>query len=321
METPAPLRCVVAVPFHRDVALLERALASLRAQSDRAWTAIVVDDSADEPTRAALDDMWARLASADPRWSLDRPGRQLGIAGAFQRCFDVAVARGADILTVLHADDLLGPEYLARVRAAHEAFPAAAAVAVLAAPIDDADRPTRTLGDTVKHLLWPRRAEVLRGDRGLRRLLTGQFLYCPAVSFRAAAIVNGTVPRWNPRWRQVMDLELFAGTLLRGGEIALVSAGSREQPLYRYRRHHASATTQHTATLHRALEEAQVSEELRELARRRGWHRSARAARWRVTVRANTALQAAALLRRDGRAARRAMMLAVAPRPERRTIR
>ena len=67
--------------------------------------------------------------------------------------------------------------------------------------------------------MWPRRTTTLIGERGLQRLLRGQFFYCPAVSYRLALVPR---PAWDPRWRQVMDLMLYGRVLLAGGSIELL---------------------------------------------------------------------------------------------------
>ena len=53
----------------------------------------------------------------------------LGVAGSFNRCFELAVEHGAELAMILHADDLLEPGYVAVVRAAHAASPDATCVA------------------------------------------------------------------------------------------------------------------------------------------------------------------------------------------------
>jgi GT2 family glycosyltransferase len=68
----------------------------------------------------------------------------LGLAGNFNRCL---AAPGTEIVTILHADDLLEPHYVATVRAAHDDVPTAACVAPMASAIDALGRPIDTLVD------------------------------------------------------------------------------------------------------------------------------------------------------------------------------
>ena len=125
----------------------------------------------------------------------------------------------AEIVTVFHADDVLEPGYVAAVRSAHRMFPTASCVAPRVTVVDRDGMPTRTLGDSVKSLLWPRELPMtLVGDDGLARLMHGLFFYCPSVSYRVDLLPE---LRFDDRWQQVMDLDLYARTLLDGGSIVL----------------------------------------------------------------------------------------------------
>ena len=74
--------------------------------------------------------------------------------------------------------------------------------------------------------MWPDGLAALEGERGLQLLVRGQFFYCPAVSYRLSAVPEQA---WTDRWRQVMDLDLYARILLAGGRIGL--EGASELPL------------------------------------------------------------------------------------------
>jgi glycosyltransferase involved in cell wall biosynthesis len=264
----------IAIPFWSGLPYLEAALRSLLAQTDPDWTAVVVDDASPEPGAAALVE---RLAS--PRLTYVRNESNLGLAGNFNRCLEVT---GADLVTIFHADDLLAPEYVATVRAGHRRAPEAVCVAVMARAIDARGAEIDTLADRVKRLLWPKQPVVqLSGDRGLARLMHGQFIYCPAVSYRVVLLPE---LRFDPRWRQVMDLDLFARLLLTGGTFLL-----DRRPMYRYRHHPGTVTQVNTATRLKFEEEARVAEEVAVAAGRLGWHRTRWAARIRWTTRANRA--------------------------------
>ncbi len=291
----------VMVPFYADVDLLRGALASVQRQTDPDWRCIVVDDGATDVGVGVLV-----AAFADPRFEYVKNEGNLGVAATFNRCFELAVQIGAALVVVLHADDELEPCYVATMRAAHAHRPEVACLAPRVTVIDAAGEVATPLPDMVKAALRPRRLGELRGERGLRILLRGQFFYCPAVSFRLAEIDR---PAWDERWRQVMDLQLFATVLLDGGAIGLETAR-----VYRYRRHAASVTQVNSVELLRTVEETELSRELALLARGRGWRRAARSARCRWTVRAQAMVCAATLLvGRRWRPARRAIALATRP--------
>jgi glycosyltransferase involved in cell wall biosynthesis len=213
-----------------------------------------------------------------------RNERNLGISANFNRCLELGSAE-ADIVTVFHADDELEPGYVAAVADAHRTFPDAACVAPKVTVIGTSGQPTRTVGDTVKQMMWPRRLPTaLVGDRGLARLMHGLFFYTPSVSYRVELLPS---VRFDERWRQVQDLDFFARVLLDGGSIAFVA-----DRVYRYRRHDATMTAQNSRSLVRLDEEVAISREVVLAARDKGWPRSARAARLRLTVRLNGLLEA-----------------------------
>jgi hypothetical protein len=235
---------------------------------------------------------------------LERNPWTLGLAGNFNRCLEVAADRGAELAIVLHADDVLEPGYVERVRAVHARYPAAPCVAPKVTVIDAEGRPHLPLPDRVKAWLWPRGATSLEGERGLQRLLRGQFFYCPAVSYRLALVPQ---PAFEAQWRQVMDLVLYGRVLLDGGSIVLV-----DEPLYRYRRHAASETQQNSATLARTEEEHAACRELCARAAAMGWRRAVRTGRLRLTVRLQCLVQAVlALARGRVRLAAHAVVVAV----------
>ena len=294
----------VMVPFYSNVEYLRQTLHSVIAQTDPGWRCVVVDDS---PEDQGIDTLVADLG--DDRITVERNPTNLGVAGSFNRCFDLAWERGAELAMILHADDLLEPGYIATVRTAHAAAPDATCVATKVTVIDASGAPTRTIPDTVKAWLWPKRLDRLHGERGLQLLLRGQFFYCPAVSYRMAAIAALDGQAWNEHWTQVMDLELYGRVLLSGGTIVLEPA-----PVFRYRRHQQSMTQLNSATMQRTLEETEVCRMFAARAAGLGWKRASRAGQVRTTVRLQSLLQFGRLgVRGKARAAARALMLSVRP--------
>lgn len=266
----------ITVPFLSGLTYLEQALRSLLTQSEPEWSAIVVDDAGPQPAADLVD------ALADSRLRCVRNPANLGVAANFNRCLELG-AEVADVVVVFHADDLLEPGFVAAIKAGHQRFPEAAVIATRVTVIDANGLPTRTIGDTVKRWLWPRRLPfTLRGDRGLARLVSGQLVYCPAASYRLDRL-SGI--RFDPRWQQVMDLDLFARVLLEGSSLVLVP-----DRVYRYRRHASSTSARNTSAGLRHREEAAAVKEIVAAARQRRWRRTIVAGRLRLTVRVNAVL-------------------------------
>jgi glycosyltransferase involved in cell wall biosynthesis len=273
----------IAIPFWSNVGHLSEALASLVRQTDRDWDAIVVDDcSPDAGAGAIVADL------ADPRVAYERNAVNLGLAGNFNRCL---AALGTDVVALLHADDVLEPHYVATIRRAHADEPDAALVAPMATAIDAFGRPVDTVVDRAKRWMWPGGGRhVLRGDEGLARIMHAFFVYTPAISYRPALLPDGW---FDGRWRQVMDVDLIARLLFDGGSIVL-----DRTPAYRYRRHEGTVTAQNARAFTRLAEETEIARLIATRAGSVGWRRTARAARLRLTIRANGAVAVASSLLR-----------------------
>lgn len=268
-------RLAIAIPFHAGLAYLAEAVASVRAQDDPEWSLLVVDDSGSESgARALVQD----LDDARVRF-LANPSN-LGMVPCWNRCLDEAGReRGGELVTLLHADDRLLPDYVARMKGLARAHPRAVALFCASVTIDAAGRRRFSLQDDVKRLFVPRAGSdaVLSGESGLRALMRGNFVICPSLCWRRALLGER---RFEPRWRQVQDLELLARLLLAGETLA----GCRE-PAYAYRRHAESATARQTESLLRFEEEFRVFEQIADQARTLGWRRAERTSRWKLILR------------------------------------
>jgi glycosyltransferase involved in cell wall biosynthesis len=265
----------IAIPFYSGVGFLAEALHSLLQQRDEAWVAVVVDDASPE---SGAEELVASLD--DSRVGYVRNEVNLGLAANFNRCLEVT---GCDVVTIFHADDLLLADYVSVVRAAAESVPAAACVAPLAVAIDGSGQRIDTMVDRMKRLLWPRGQRVLlEGDRGLARMMHGQFVYCPAIAYRPHLLPE---VKFDTAWRQVMDLDLYVRLLLQGGTILL-----DRTPVYAYRRHAGTTTTKNAAEFVRLGEETALARRTADEAARRGWRRTRRAARIRWSIRLNGAI-------------------------------
>lgn len=120
MSPDVPLVSVV-IPSRNRRARLERALASVWAQTLGDFEVIVVDDASDDGTQQAL----ANIAASEPRLRTIRHDAPRGGAGA--RNTGIAAARG-EFVAFLDDDDVWLPEKLARQVAVLRANPQASAV-------------------------------------------------------------------------------------------------------------------------------------------------------------------------------------------------
>ena len=256
-------RITFAIPFHRGLAYLREAIESVRAQRCDAWRCLVLDDRGEA---GGVADLVAGFG--DARITYRANEATLGMVGNWNRALDLA---STELVTLLHADDRLLPEYCDVIFALADAYPRAVAVCCDAEIIDAQGRPRFSLADAVKRLLVPR-GEPWRiaGESGLRALARGDFVMCPTLAWRREQL---GARRFDPAWKQVQDLDLLARLLLDGEEIA----GTRRRA-YAYRRHAASATARQTEDLSRFEEEFAVLDRIAARAREQGFDAAARTA-------------------------------------------
>jgi glycosyltransferase involved in cell wall biosynthesis len=266
-----PERLAIAIPFHAGLEYLAEALASVRAQRDGDWRLLVLDDSGvDGGARALVEGL------GDARVCYRANARNLGMVASWNRCLDESEG---ELVTLVHADDRLLPDYVSEMKRLAAAHPAAAALFCPAETIDARGARRFSLQDDVKRLLVPRGPGdvLLHGEAGLRALMRGNFVVCPTLCWRRAVL---GARRFEARWRQVQDLELLARLLLAGETLA----GGR-RAAYAYRRHAANATAQQTASLVRFEEEFELFELVADAAQARGWRRAERTSRAKTILR------------------------------------
>jgi hypothetical protein len=143
--------------------------------------------------------------------------------------------------------------------------------------IDAAGSPSMPLADRVKRMLAPRgdRPQVLGGERLAASLLTGNWLYFPAVAWRTDVLTSLS---FRADLGTVMDLDLELRIVFDGGRLALSPRRS-----VRYRRHAGSVSSQTAVTGERFAEERALFDWAACRSRDLGWSRAERAARLHLT--------------------------------------
>lgn len=253
----------VAIPFYKGHAYLRLAIESVLRQTSSDWRLVVCDDGPEAGTRELV------ASFRDPRIRYLRNERNLGMAGNWNRCLEVA---DTDLVNLLHNDDELLPNYVDEILRAGRAFPTAAAFFCRAKVIDADGRHTFSLVDYAKRFLQPKSAGplVLQGKSAVEALMHGDFIMCPTVCYRRSRL---PAERFRADWKMVLDLDFFTRILLGGGTIVGLPAVA-----YAYRRHADNATTAYTESLLRFEEESQLHDQVAQLARERGWPEVARVA-------------------------------------------
>jgi glycosyltransferase involved in cell wall biosynthesis len=248
-------RVTFAIPYFRGEELLLLAIESVRRQTCADWKLIVVDDKGGESAMESVESL------GDPRISYVLNGRNLGLAGNWNRCIELSET---EFVTILHADDELGEDYLELVLRLADQCPQAAAYHCRAEIIDMRGSPVASFRDFVKEIIRPRADPVIsKGQIGLISLLIGDWIFCPTLCYRTKVLRSFS---FDTGLRFAADLKLIAELLFAGERII----GSRSRA-YRYRRHDESQTSLLTRSQIRFDEELALMADIAESARESGW--------------------------------------------------
>jgi glycosyltransferase involved in cell wall biosynthesis len=262
------------VPHKSNVMFLRETLLSIIAQSMQDWKATVFDDSSQhEETRALIESL------ADPRLDLVSNPTPLGIGGNWNAALSTT---RAEFACLVHADDRLASSYASEVLDLHRRFPDTYGVFTGVHIIDHEGQKKRfSAPDLAKRILHPFLPEpcVVKGDKGLRSLLRGDFIFCPTVTYRVSRLIH---PVFNDRLRMTLDLLSFAEVLIRGEQFV----GTREAH-YFYRRHKGSTTSTLNTSSLRFQEELYTYRQIADLAERSSFPLSARTGRRAAIVKAH----------------------------------
>lgn len=213
-ETPAVAICMAT--FEPDPVLLERQIASIRAQTHTAWTCLVSDDGSSPERFEAL----LRLTAEDPRFTVSRGGERLGFYLNFERALRMVPPEAA-FVALADQDDRWYPEKLARlVEACAGAHLAYSDMRI----VDEAGR-------VVSETFW-------RGRRNNFSNLTSLLLantVTGAASLFRHQLLDLVLP-FPPPLGDAFHDQWIASVALATGEIAYV-----EEPLYDYVQHGGGA--------------------------------------------------------------------------------
>jgi glycosyltransferase involved in cell wall biosynthesis len=261
----------ILVPYWGDPALARQTVQSVLDQRDGDWLLTVVDDA--YPDRA-LGEWMATID--DPRVRYVRKDRNEGITANYRTCVSLATQ---DRVVILGSDDVLLPDYVGVVLAAHAAHPDVEIIQPGVRVIDGRGEVVRPLGDRVKSWIAPhvRRPTVLRGEPLAVSLLRGDWLYWPSLAFRRDVLERTEFHDDRPL---IQDLALVIDVVAAGGALLV-----EPTVCFSYRRHGASASSTGGGDGARLRGERDYFAAAADQMERRGWRRARRAAAWHSTSR------------------------------------
>jgi GT2 family glycosyltransferase len=255
----------IMLPYYGDVALMQAAVRSVQAQGGSDWRLTVVDDGR-EP---GVPEWFAALG--DDRVRYLRNAENLGVTGNYLKCAGLAEFGN---MIMMGTDDLMLPNYLDTMRSVLEEEPGVAMIQPGVQVIDGTGRPTRTLIDQAKRVVYaPKvaRRRVMGGEELATSLLRGDWLYFPSICWRTDAIKQ---VGFRPELEVIQDLAMVIDLLQRGERMVVDPA-----VCFQYRRHMISASSVGAISGNRFAEARGYFLDAADQMSAHGWHRAAKASR------------------------------------------
>lgn len=259
------MKITFAIPFYSTPEFLDDAVRSVLAQTYEDWTLIVVDDRSPHP---AIPEQLQ--AYGDKRIQYHLNEKNLGQGGNWNECLKLAET---ELVTLLHADDMLHPNYAQAMVDAAQKIPDASAFFCNADIVDGDGKKVFSFADFYKKFLIPSGTSsyVVEGEEGLSALIRGNFIMCPTLCYRKNLL--GEV-RFSPEWKCAPDLEFMSRHLIAGGKVVGLPITA-----FSYRRHEESGTAIFRKNMQQFLEEIRLYDLIAERSDAVGWRKAAEKAR------------------------------------------
>lgn len=270
----------VLFPYYGDVAMMKQAVDSVTAQTSPDWTLTVVDDGYPDDS---IPGYFGALVAQDSRITYVRNEVNLGANGNYRKA--LTFVRN-ELAVVMGADDLMLPNYVETVMAAHREFPSAHIIQPGVEVIDEHNHPAMGLVDRMKRLYAPRVPDsqsrrLLSGEPLAVSLLRGNWLYFPSVCWRSDTLVAVS---FREGLDVVQDLALALDLIKAGGNLVLDST-----LCFQYRRHRQSDSSWRALEGTRFIEEREFFTAMADELDAMGWTRAARTSRLHLSSRLNAA--------------------------------
>jgi glycosyltransferase involved in cell wall biosynthesis len=274
---PIPTLTIV-IPYFKNLAYLEEALHSVLGQSSNDWACIVIDDCSEEPARQIVESL------KSTKVTYVRNDSNLGLSGNWNKAIDLA---STDLVSIFHADDVMGPNYTQDILDGFKIFPNASAIHCRSRLINEKGALCNSFSQKIKDIAKPKPLNgytILEGDHGLRSITFADWIICPTMTFKSNVI---KALRFDSELRFATDLKLFAQLLLDGHSII-----GLESCQYSYRVHSKSQTASMQKNGKRFLEEWQVISWIGDAADKKEWRKTSRVAKFKLVLRGHILLQA-----------------------------
>ncbi|MFJ1567673.1 glycosyltransferase family 2 protein [Streptomyces erythrochromogenes] len=282
------------LPYYGDVQLMQDAVRSVLAQTDRDFRLVVIDDGKEPDVPG-----WF-AALGDDRVHYTRNEQNLGITKNFQKCVRLSEA---DYVVIMGCDDVLHPHYLETVRSIIEERPGIGMVQPGVEVIDGTGQVTQGLADNTKKRLYAPQVKgrrLMGGEELAASVLRGNWLYFPSIAWRGEVLrkVN-----FRDDYSVIQDLALVVD-LLEGGEQMVIDSSTT---VFQYRRHAVSESSVQAFSGTRFAEAERYFSAVAARMDARGWPKAARAARFHSASRLHALTMLPGALRSGNKAGARTL--------------
>lgn len=205
----------IGIPSYNYGGYIGAAIDSVLKQTYRKLEVIVVDDCSDDDSFQIAK----AKAVVDPRVRPVRNERNLGMVENWNRCLELATG---EYVKILCADDLLEPQCVERCVGLFRGNRDVGLVTTARRLVDEA-------GMTIGCLEFEKRSMLMNGRRAIRKCFFSRNLIGEPTATMFRRSLAGR--RFNPRYRQLTDLEMWFH-LLEQGDLGYI-----HDPLCRFRMH------------------------------------------------------------------------------------
>ncbi len=268
----------VAIPYYSGLEYLRLAIESLLRQSNSNWNCIVIDDRGGESAEQLV-----RGFSSEKIIYLKNE-TTLGLSSNWNRLIQLTET---ELLTIFHADDVMGENFINNTLASFANYPEIAASHCRARLIDDKGRSVSSINQIIKNFVrfsFHKDSLKLKGDRGLRSIALANWIICPTLTYRTQILKE---IKFNNSLNFACDLELIARLLF-----ADLIIHSRNEYDYSYRTHKGSQTARMKQLDQRFQEEWAVISWIGKTGEQRDWHRTRFVSRFKPILRMHMAFEA-----------------------------
>ncbi len=253
-------------------------------QTSSNWQCIVIDDCGGESAELLVQG----YSTEKVRYVSN--GKTLGLSANWNRAIELAET---PLLTIFHADDVMGENYVMNTIEAFSRHPEISAAHCRAQLIDEENNSVTSFIHRSKDILKPRGARrdlLLQGDKGLRSITLADWIICPTLTYRTSVVKGMT---FNRDLKFATDLEFIARLFFANHFIL-----SRNEIDYLYRIHKNSQTSKMKHNGQRFIEEWIVISWIGNVGKDRKWNGTRIFAAAKPILRAHLLYEATNLLRK-----------------------